>query len=263
MEIYYAFLFFLFGLAFGSFYNVVGYRLPKKESIIYPRSHCTVCNHVLASYEMIPVLSFLFLRGRCRSCKTKIPWYYLFFELLTGILFALSYLFFGFTLSCLYSLVFVSILIVIMISDYKYYIIPNRVLIFGIVLLSILSFLIGGGFPNFQIEKAFSSLFSSLANGALSFAAMFLVKKIGDFLFKKESMGGGDIKLMFFIGMVLGFPLTLISIFLASLIGLPIALIYFLRNSSHIISFGPFLSVAAFLLFFSGWSWQQILLFIM
>lgn len=251
MTLYYAFVFFTFGLVFGSFYNVVGYRLPKKESLAFPSSHCTVCNHKLGSLELIPVFSFIFLGGKCKNCKTKISWYYTVFELLTGILFMLSYLFFGFTPKCFMSIVLVSILIITIISDYKYFIIPDEIIIVGVILIGIASFLQGGFITsNFNIMLALKEFGLTMGYGFLSFAFMFLLKLLGDFLFKKESMGGGDIKLMFVIGMALGFPLSIISVFLASFIALPIALVITYKNSNHEVPFGPFLSVATLILFF-------------
>lgn len=251
MTIYYAILFFIFGLVFGSFYNVVGYRLPKKESLAFPSSHCTVCNHKLGPLELIPVLSFIFLGGKCKNCKTKISWYYTFFELLTGILFMLSYLKFGFSFECFISVVLVSILVIIIISDYKYYIIPDEIIVVGIILIAIGSFLRGGlSTSTFDAIAGLKDLGITLGYGLLSFIFMFILKLIGDFLFKRESMGGGDIKLMFIIGMVLGFPLSIIAIFLSSFIALPIALILTYKKSDHEIPFGPFLSVATLILYF-------------
>lgn len=247
-------------MLFGSFYNVVGYRLPKKESLVFPSSHCTVCNHKLGPLELIPVFSFLFQGGKCKHCKTKISWYYTIFELLTGTLFFLSYLRFGFSYSCFMALVLSSILIIIIISDYKYYIIPDELIIAGILLIGISQFLIGGGaLSNFQWKEAFLNLLFSLGNGLGSFLLMYGIKLFGDWLFKKESMGGGDIKLMFIIGMSLDFPLSIITIFVASIIGLPIALILLKRKSTHEIPFGPFLSVATLLLFFLNCSCLDIL----
>lgn len=260
MVVYYSICFFIFGLIFGSFYNVVGYRLPKKESLVYPSSHCTICNHKLGVLELIPVFSFLFQGGKCKHCKAKISWYYTVFELITGFLFLFSYLRFGFSFSCFMALVLSSILVIIIISDYKYYIIPDELIIVGVVLIGISQFLIGGGnFNNFQLKDAFLNLLISLGNGFGSFLLMYAIKLFGDFLFKKESMGGGDIKLMFVIGMTLGFPMSIISIFVASIIGLPIALILLKMKSTHEIPFGPFLSVATLLLFFLNCSWIDIL----
>ena len=251
MTLYYAIVFFIFGLVFGSFYNVVGYRLPKKESLAFPSSHCTVCNHKLGPLELIPVLSFLFLGGKCKKCKTKISWYYTIFELFTGILFMLSYLKFGLSTECFISLILVSVLIIIVIINYKYYIIPDEILIVGLILITLGAFVRGGtSSDTFSIIEGFKDAGITLGYGALSFIFMFVLKLVGDFLFKKESMGGGDIKLMFVIGMVLGFPLSIVAVFLSSFIALPIALIMARKKSNHEIPFGPFLSIATLILYF-------------
>ena len=225
-----------------------------------PYSHCTVCNHKLGPLELIPVFSFLFQGGKCKNCKTKISWYYTIFELLTGFLFLASYLRFGFSARCFMALALSSILVIIIISDYKYYIIPDELIIVGILLIGVGQFLVGGGsFNTFQWQEALSQLFFSLVNGFGSFLLMYGIKLFGDRLFKKESMGGGDIKLMFVIGMALDFPLAIISIFVASIIALPIAIILMKMKSTHEIPFGPFLSLATLLLFFLNWDWVAIL----
>ena len=97
MEVMYLISFFLIGAVLGSFYNVLGSRIPKGESIVKPRSHCEKCGHILKWYELIPVFSFLFLRGRCSKCKVKLSWLYPFSEVFCGILFAISYYSYGFT----------------------------------------------------------------------------------------------------------------------------------------------------------------------
>ena len=126
MDIYYCIVLFIFGITLGSFYNVVGYRIPKGESIIYPSSHCTNCNHKLKWYELIPVFSFLFLRGKCSKCHQKISWFYTIFEFLTGILFVISYIIFkNNILDFLVALTFISMIIIIFVSDYHYLIIPD------------------------------------------------------------------------------------------------------------------------------------------
>lgn len=238
MEIYYIFTFFILGLLFGSFYNVVGYRLPRGESIVYPASHCTKCNHRLTPLELIPVFSFLIQGGKCKVCKDKISWFYSIFELATGILFALSYLVYGISFDLLIVLTFISMLLIVIISDYQTMIIPDSLLIFTLILLIIELF----------VKNGFNSLLNNLLNAIIMFIIMFIIKKIGDFLFKRESMGGGDIKLMFIYGLVLGWPTSCLSICLASFIGLPISLILLKKSDSHEIPFGPFLAIAAIIL---------------
>lgn len=238
MNYLFCIFFLLLGMILGSFYNVVGWRLPKGESIIYPPSHCPNCNHQLKILDLIPVFSFILQRGKCRYCKNKIAWYYPVFEFLCGIVFMLCYLVFGITPELLKALTFVSMLIIIMVSDFNYMIIPDEVLLFFGCLLAL----------EIGIIDGYKVLISSLINGLIAFAAMYLLKTLGDFMFKKESMGGGDIKLMFIFGLVLGAPLAIISIFIGSLVGLPISLILLSKNSEHIVPFGPYLSIGAIII---------------
>lgn len=226
------------GTIFGSFYNVVGYRVPKKESLLYPPSHCTKCNHKLGTFELIPILSFLLLGGKCKKCKDKISWFYPIFEFSSGILFALSYASYGFSLECLLSIVFISMLLIIIISDYQTMTIPDEVLIvFSIMIIIIKYFIVG-----------ITGVGISILEGLGAFLFMFVLKLFGDFLFKKESMGGGDIKLLAVFGLTLGFPMAIVSVFLSAIIGLPISLVIVKRNSSHEIPYGPFLATAAIII---------------
>ncbi len=238
MEIIIFIWMFIIGAIFGSFYNVVGLRIPINESIITPASHCPRCQHKLTGIELIPILSYFIQKGKCKNCREKISIIYPIFESLCGLLFALAYLSFGFSKELIIALTFISMLIIIVISDINYLIIPDSILlIFGILLVGEISLFYG-----------FETLVKALANGTLSFLLMFALKKFGDFLFKKESMGGGDIKLMFIIGMVISFPMSILAIFLASFIGLPIALAIMKKNSTHILPFGPLLALGAIII---------------
>ena len=241
MEIFYVILSFIIGTIFGSFYNVVGYRLPKNESIVFPASHCPSCNHKLGTLELIPVFSYIFQKGKCRNCKQKISMFYPIFEMFTGIVFLLCYLTFGLSTDIIIPLTFASMLIIIMISDYNYMIINDSVLlIFGILLILEVMAIYG---PIVFLKHVLAAV--------LAFFTMWGLKKLGDFLFKRESMGGGDIKLMGIVGFVLGYPMALLSIFIGSIIALPISLITIKKNSDHIIPFGPFLALAAIIIILS------------
>ena len=231
-------LFFILGTIFGSFYNVVGYRLPKGESLVYPSSHCTKCNHKLGPLELIPILSYLFLGGKCKKCKEKISCFYPLFEFFSGLLFALSFVVYGFSLECLLSIVFISMLLIIIISDYQTMIIPDSVLIVFSAMIIIIKFFMGG------IESIGISLLHSVG----AFVFMLLLKLLGDFLFKKESMGGGDIKLLAVFGLMFGFPMSMVAVFIAAIIGLPVSLIMLKKQTTHEIPFGPFLAIAAILI---------------
>ncbi len=237
MEIYYATVFFIFGTLFGSFYNVVGYRLPRGESIAYPPSHCPKCGHRLSPLELIPIFSFLFQKGKCKNCGDKISWFYSIFEFTTGVLFCVSYLVFGFSIELVIALTFISMLLIVIISDYQTMTIPDELLAFSGLLLII----------ELSIKNGLN-VGENILDGIIMFSIMYLIKILGDKIFKKESMGGGDIKLMFIYGLVLGWPLSCISICLASFIGLPISLIMIKKTHDHEIPFGPFLAIAAIML---------------
>ena len=249
MDIYFTIVMFIFGTVLGSFYNVVGYRLPKGQSLIHPSSHCPNCNHKLRAYELIPILSFLFLKGKCSQCKQKISWFYTIFEFLTGVLFALSYIIFKDNIyELIIAITFVSLLIIICVSDYHYMIISDSVLIFFSILI-IIELILKDGLLFYQ----------SLIDGCLSFLTMLLIKFLGDKIFKKESMGGGDIKLMFIIGMVIGYSSAICSIFAGSLIGFPVALIILLRKKTHELPFGPLLAIGALIMLFTRFSVVEFL----
>ncbi len=251
MEITFCIFLFVMGTIFGSFYNVVGYRLPKGESIVSPPSHCCSCKHKLTFWELIPILSYVFQKGKCKNCHQKISLFYPIFEALTGILFVLCYISYGLSLELIIALTFISLMIIIVVSDYHYLIIPDSVLIFFGILLFIEILLING------LEAALISLL----HGALAFITMFLLKKLGDFIFKKESMGGGDIKLLFIFGMVLSYPVAILSIFVGSLIGLPIALLILWKSKNHVLPFGPFLAAGATLLLLLQFNLDTLLTF--
>ena len=249
MTIYYSIVFLIIGMVFGSFYNVVGDRLPKKQSIVKPRSHCENCGHVLKPLELIPVISYIFLRGKCHNCGKHISLIHPLFELLSGIVFMLSYLVFGLSIDLLIALTFISILLIVIISDYEYMIICDEILIIGDILLVI----------ELMINSGLKSTFISILNGLAAFVIMFLIKKMGDILFKRESMGGGDIKLMFTFGLVLGLLKSIMSVFLASIIGLPISLIILKHKKNHEVPFGPFLALAAMIILLTQFNYLSLI----
>ncbi|MEG2351485.1 MAG: prepilin peptidase [Bacilli bacterium] len=258
MQMFTATMIFIFGLIFGSFYNVVGYRVPNNLSIMFPPSHCPNCDHKLKFYELIPVFSFIFLRGKCKSCKNKISFCYPIFELITGFLFLVSYLVFGLSMEFVIAITFISILIIITISDIKYFIIPDEVLIVGLILL-VIEFIINAYITDASLVN---ELLIPLLKGSASFSMLYLFKVMGDFLFKKESMGGGDIKLLFLIGFVLGFSSSILVIFIASFIALPLSIIMLIRKNTNVIPFGPYLSLAAVIILLTKFDINAFMLMI-
>lgn len=241
MEISIIILLFILGTIFGSFYNVVAYRLPKGESIVYPSSHCPNCNHKLKPLELIPILSYILQKGRCVNCKQKISIFYPIAEIICGLLFVICYLSFGISFDLIIALTFTSLLIIVILSDYYYMIIEDSVLIVFSLLLIIEIYFING------LDVLLHSLLSAL----ISFIIMLLLKLFGDFIFKRESMGGGDIKLMAVFGLIIGWELSIIAIFLSAFIALPVSVFIMKTNKNHEIPYGPFLSMAALIIYFS------------
>lgn len=256
-ELFNFLIIFIFGTVLGSFYNVVGYRLPNNISIIYPASHCPKCNHKLKFYELVPIFSYIFQFGKCKCCKNKISIFYPIFEFITGILFVIAYLVFGFNIKFLIAITFISILIIISISDIKYFIIPDEVLIVG-SLIFIIEFVINSIINDIGF---IDGVLFPILNGFGAFSVLYLFKVFGDFVFKKESLGGGDIKLLFVIGLVLGFDMSIVTIFLASFIALPISFISLIRNNNNVLPFGPYLAISSIIIILTKLDLNTILNF--
>ena len=252
MESIYLTLFFIYGLVFGSFFNVVGSRIPRKESIVLPSSHCEKCGHKLTFLELLPVLSYFFQKGKCKKCKTKLSIMYPLFELFTGLVFALAYLKFGLTVEIIIPLTFMSMLLIIIVSDIEYMIIPDEILIFFGILLIIEIFIIEG----------WLEVVHALLGGTLAFLSMMALKIFGDHIFAKESMGGGDVKLLFFLGLCMELKNALFSIFVGAILGLPISLLILHVKKTNIIPFGPFLSLAAIIIVLSGFGLNELLVYL-
>lgn len=235
-------LFFITGLIFGSFYNVVGLRLPNGESIIKPGSHCPKCNHKLSWYENIPVLSYIFLKGKCKNCKQKISFIYPAIEILTAILFTANYVIFGLTYECLIGVILSSLVSIIFVSDSKYMIINDSPLIISSLLITIIKI----------INNGLKEALYSISSGLLIFIIVYLLMLLGNLLFKKESLGGGDIKLSFVAGLSLGPALGIFYIVLASFLAFPYAMYISVKGDEGMLPFGPFLATSMLLLYFNS-----------
>lgn len=248
MDIMYTIVFGLFGLVFGSFYNVVGLRVPKGESIVNPPSHCTSCDKRLTALELIPVLSYLIQGGKCKGCGVKVSPIYCFTELVTALLFALCYVKFGFTAELAVALLFVSLLVIINVSDIAYMLIPNKILLFFLPLL-----VIG------RIVSPLEPWWDSLLGAVVGFSILLLIAVVS-----KGGMGGGDIKLFFLLGLVLGTIQTLLTLFLASVVGMIVGIIVLKvrgQGRKTPVPFGPSIAVGALIAYFYGeqlieWYWQ-------
>lgn len=225
---------FIIGSCLGSFYGCMGYRIPNKINTIKPGSFCANCKKPLKWYMNIPLFSYIFLKGKCYYCKSKIGIDYFLIELFTGLAFMILYLIFGISREFFISIVLISILSVTLISDMKYYYISDRVIFVGFLFIILI---------NFIYLKSDYNILSHLINSIIMFSIMFLIKIIGDKVFKKESLGGGDIKLIFIIGLSLGNIFeSFISLFISSILALISSLII-CKNKKDIIPFGPFLII--------------------
>ena len=234
----------IFGAMVGSFLNVCIYRLPKEESIIWPRSHCPTCKKIIRFYDNIPLISYLLLRGRCRYCKGPISLQY---PLVEGIT-ALSSLFliikFGPSLSYLFYFAFVAALIAITVIDLYHQIIPDGISLPGIGVGLLASLVIP------QI-----TFFNSLMGILLGGGSLFLVATLYEWIFKREGMGGGDVKLLAMIGAFLGWKAVILTILLSSLIGSITGILIMIlkgKDFKYAIPFGPFLSMGAVIALFYG-----------
>lgn len=222
---------FIIGLLFGSFYNVVGMRFPNNESIVFPGSHCEKCNHKLKWYENIPLLSYILLGGKCSNCKSKISVWYPAIELFTGMLFLISYYTFGLSYEFAIAIIISSLVSIIFVSDINYYIILDSPIIIGSILIIIIKLL----------ATSLKDTLISFGSGILIFAIMYGIMLLGNLLFKKESLGGGDIKLSFIAGLVLGPKLGIFYIIFGSFLAFPYAMYITIRNKENMLPFGPFL----------------------
>lgn len=244
---------FILGLVIGSFLNVCIVRLPredeKERSIITPRSHCVHCKKTIPWYDNIPVLSYVFLGGRCRFCRSEISFRYPFVEMLTGLSFLFFYKYFGLSAILWPYLVMLSGLIVATFIDIEHRIIPDEISLGGIVAGFVFSLFIPQLHQtNVHYIGGMKSFFGIIIGGG----SIYLMGLLGDFIFKKESMGGGDVKLMAMIGAFLGWKLAVLAFFIAPFFGAVVGIIVKIRTKESLIPYGPFLAIGALVaLFFS------------
>lgn len=232
----------IFGAIVGSFLNVCIIRLPKGESIIIPGSHCPQCNHPIKFYDNIPLISYLLLGGKCRYCKRSISAQYPLIEGTTAISSLLLFLKYGLSLSYFFYFSFVAALIIITVIDLYHQIIPDVISIPGIG-VGLLGALI---IPHITF---FNSLLGILLGGG----SLFIVATFYQWLFKREGMGGGDVKLLAMIGAFLGWDAVILTILLSSLIGSITGIIIMVlkgKDFKYAIPFGPFLSLGAVIALF-------------
>lgn len=234
----------ILGAIIGSFLNVCIYRLPKKESIIFPGSQCPFCCKPIRLYDNIPIISYLILKGKCRFCRKAISLKYPLVETLNAVFYLLLFYKFGWSWDTLAYGLFISVLLIISFIDLEHRIIPDELSLPGIVVGFAASFLIKQLTP-------LSSLLGILLGGGF----LFLVAAGYEKLMHKEGMGGGDIKLIAMIGAFVGWQGIPFIILASSLLGAIIGIVFMVvekKDTQYAIPFGPFLSLAAVLYLYIG-----------
>jgi len=247
---------FLFGLVVGSFLNVCIYRIPRRLSIIIPSSRCPSCNSPIKPRDNIPLVSYIILGGRCRFCKTRISLRYPIVEFLNAVFYVGILGKFGFGLHTVVYFVFTSALIVIAFIDLDFQIIPDRITLSGIPLGLIAGSLL---LPDPFSRSVLLGIKNSLGGMAAGLGLFYLVALAGYAIYKREALGGGDIKMMAMVGAVMGWKAVLLTTFTGSLAGAVIGIVHMVRKGEGRqtkIPFGPFLALGAVVTLFYG---QEIL----
>jgi len=267
---------FLFGLIIGSFLNVCIVRIPEEKSIVMPASACPNCGAAIRPYDNIPVISYLLLGGKCRGCKTKISPMYPFVELLNGILYFACYREFGLTAEAVKWAIFSSIIIVLVFTDLRERILPDKVNFTGLFFALILSFatLPADGTAEWLSRRIFDfpppspvlSFADALFGAAVGSGLLWLVGEAYFRLRGREGMGFGDVKMMLMAGAFLGTKRVLLTILAGSLIGSILGIAFITaqkKGSNYELPFGTFLGMAAVLVVFFGTpvlNWYQSLM---
>jgi leader peptidase (prepilin peptidase)/N-methyltransferase len=232
----------IFGAIVGSFLNVCIFRLPKEESIVTPGSHCPHCKKLIKFYDNIPLVSYILLKGKCRHCHKPISFQYPLVEGITAFISLILFIKFGPSLTYIIYFVFVAALIVITVIDLYHQIIPDVISLPGIGVGLLASLIL----PQL-------TFFDSLIGFLLGGGSLFLVATLYQWLFKREGMGGGDVKLLAMIGAFLGWKAVILTILLGSLIGSIIGISIMIlkgKDFKYAIPFGPFLSLGAVIALF-------------
>ena len=238
------FLVFVLGLIVGSFSNVCIYRIPRNESVIYPASHCPKCRTKIKPIDNIPLLSYILLKGRCRNCGSKISIQYPVVEFLTGLIYLIIYLIYGLSIQSLVYIILSSALIIIAFIDLQEQIIPDIISLPGIVVGLILSFIV-------PYISFINSALGALVGGGI----ILIIAWVGSIIFKKEAMGGGDVKLTAMIGAFLGWRYTIISLFLGFFLGALTGIILIMtkiKKREDAIPFGPYIALGSIITLLCG-----------
>jgi len=237
-------LIFILGLIVGSFSNVCIYRIPRNESVIYPASHCPKCHSPIKPVDNIPLLSYILLKGRCRNCGGKISIQYPVVEFLTGIIYVLIFLIYGLSIQTLIYIILSSALIIIAFIDLNEQIVPDVISLPGIGAGLILSFFV-----------PYISFINSALGVVVGGGIILVIGLAGSVIFKKEAMGGGDVKLAAMIGAFLGWKYTIISLFLGFFLGALAGIFLILskiKSREDMVPFGPFIALGSIIILLWG-----------
>ncbi len=237
---------FVIGSCLGSFFNVVGLRIPKTVSFVHGRSQCTYCQKNLHWNELIPIVSFLLQKGKCKGCRRSISALYPFIELSTGLLFAFSFLHFLYTPELIIALSFISLLMIVLVTDLSYMMIPNTILLYFLPVFLLLRLM-------FPLQSRTDSLYGGLC-GLIIIGLVIILSR--------GAMGAGDMKLLGLLGLVLGWDKTLLTFFIAVCTGSCMAYVLLLRRREMeaAIPFAPYLVIGAIVSYFYGESLIQLYL---
>ncbi|MCM8775885.1 MAG: prepilin peptidase, partial [Candidatus Omnitrophica bacterium] len=240
---------FSFGLVFGSFLNVCIHRLPREASIVRPGSHCPNCQKPIAWYDNIPLVSYILLGAKCRYCRSKISIRYFLVELASGAVWILLWRSYGFSPFFAVGVLLFSILLAVSVIDFETGLVPDRLTLPGLAA----GFLVSGLFPALQGQGLWFKGFAASGLGILAGGgSLWIIAIAGDFIYRRESMGGGDIKLMAMLGAFLGIKKVLLVLFVGPMVAMPCALYMKFFRKADTIPFGPFLAVAGGWLFIYG-----------
>lgn len=237
MQLPYLIIVFIYGAIFGSFFNVVILRLPKKESLIHHSSHCPNCMEPIKAYDLIPIFSYIFLRGKCRNCKQTISLRYPIIELITALCFTLVFYRFGFSYYSIIGLFLTSILIIVALIDIDTMEIYDRFHILLLVLALVILFITPLPFTDHLI-------------GFFVISVPFYI-----IAYLTGGIGGGDIKLIAIAGLLLGYKATVVAFFIASILGGSMAVYLLLtkqKDRKSLIAFGPYLCIGVYFAYLYG-----------
>lgn len=245
MDFIYITILFVYGILFGSFFNVVIYRMPLDKSIAKGRSFCPSCNHTLKAIDLIPIFSYIFLGGKCRYCGNKISIRYPLIEFFTGVLFALAYVCFGYSVTTLFMIFFWSYLLIVSMIDIDHMVILDSISIFFSVF-----------FILFKVYLFKTDVVYSFLAGLIAFLIYFIIYKLAFIYYKKEAFGLGDVFLIAVIGFCLGLKMLYLTLFFPFVVALVYIVFQMIvkgtRDLKTAVPLAPFICTSAFILSIYG-----------